>query len=99
MVKKNFGFNPNHKDMKYAFKDMNGSPNQICAQGHNVSAKSKGGKWIQSAIKHPGALHAELGVPQGQRIPAKKLEAAEKKGGKLGRRARLAETLSHLRKK
>lgn len=50
-------------------------------------------KWIQGAIKHPGALHKELGVKQGEKIPAKKLKAAAKKGGKLGQRARLAETL------
>ena len=49
--------------------------------------------WIQGAIKHPGALHRELGVPQGQKIPAKKLEKAAHAGGKLGERARLAETL------
>jgi hypothetical protein len=50
-------------------------------------------KWIQSAVQHPGALHKQLGVPQGQKIPAKKLEAAAKKGGKIGQRARLAKTL------
>jgi hypothetical protein len=49
--------------------------------------------WIQGAIKHPGALHEDLGVPQGQPIPAGKLAAAAKKGGKVGQRARLAETL------
>ena len=54
--------------------------------------------WIQGAIKHPGALHKELGVKQGNKIPAKKLETAAKKGGKVGRRARLAETLKHLHK-
>jgi hypothetical protein len=50
-------------------------------------------KWIQGAIKHPGALHKELGVKEGKKIPAKKLKAAAKKGGKIGKRARLAETL------
>ena len=55
-----------------------------------------GKHWIKGAIKHPGALHRELGVPQGQKIPAKKLAAAAHKGGKLGERARLAETLSHM---
>lgn len=53
-------------------------------------------KWIQGAIKHPGALHRQLGVPQGQKIPAKKLAAAASKGGTLGRRARLAETLGKM---
>lgn len=50
-------------------------------------------KFIQQAIKHPGALHRELGVPEGQNIPAAKLNAAAKKGGKLGQRARFAQTL------
>lgn len=56
-------------------------------------------KWIQNAIKHPGALHRELGVPEGKKIPAKKLGMAAKKGGKLGKRARLAETLKGFNKK
>ncbi len=52
--------------------------------------------WIKGAIKHPGALHRELGVPEGKKIPAKKLEKAAKKGGKEGERARLAETLKDM---
>jgi len=56
-------------------------------------------KWIQEAIKKPGALHKELGVPMGRKIPAKKLSAAAKKGGKIGKRARLAETLKSFHKK
>jgi hypothetical protein len=53
-------------------------------------------KWIQGAIKKPGALHKELGVPEGKKIPAKKLAAAAKKGGKEGKRARLAQTLKSM---
>lgn len=49
--------------------------------------------WIAGAIKHPGALHKELGVKSGKKIPAKKLNAAAKKGGTIGKRARLAKTL------
>jgi len=56
-------------------------------------------KWIQKAIKHKGALHKELGVPMDKKIPEKKLKAAEKKGGKIGKRARLAETLKSFHKK
>lgn len=56
-------------------------------------------KWIQSAIKKPGALRKELGVKKGKTIPKSKLKAAAKKGGKLGQRARLAETLSGFKKK
>lgn len=52
--------------------------------------------WIKKAIKHPGALHAQLHVPQGHKIPRAKLAAAARKGGKLGQRARLAMTLKHM---
>lgn len=55
-------------------------------------------KWIQKAIKKPGALKKELGVKKGEKIPAKKLEAAAKKKGVEGRRARLAETLKGFKK-
>ena len=53
----------------------------------------KDGGWIQGAIKKPGALRQQLGVKEGEKIPAKKLNAAAKEGGKLGQRARLAKTL------
>lgn len=56
-------------------------------------------KWIQKAIKKPGALHEELGIAKDKKIPEAKLKAAEKKGGKLGKRARLAETLKKMHKK
>jgi len=53
-------------------------------------------KWIQKAIKKPGALRESMGVKKGEKIPAKKLEAAAKKPGKMGQRARLAKTLKKL---
>lgn len=56
-------------------------------------------KWIQAAIRHPGALRAELGAKPGQNIPAGKLAKAAKAKGTLGKRARLAQTLKGLRKK
>ena len=56
-------------------------------------------KWIQGAVKHPGALRKELGVKKGQKIPAKRLAAAAKKPGTEGKRARLAETLRGFKKK
>lgn len=62
---------------------------------------AEGGKvknWIAGAIKKPGALRAELGVKAGEKIPAKKLASAAKKSGKIGQRARLAETLKGLKK-
>ena len=54
-------------------------------------------KWIQKAIKKPGALREELGVKEGKKIPEKKLAAAAKKPGKVGQRARLAETLKGMK--
>jgi hypothetical protein len=60
--------------------------------------KAKDGNWIQKAIKKPGSLRASLGVKKGNKIPAKKLNAAAKKGGKLGQRARLAQTLKGFKK-
>jgi len=56
-------------------------------------AKKSGSYWIASAIRKPGSLRRSLGVKEGQTIPASKLAAAAKKPGKLGRRARLAQTL------
>ena len=38
-------------------------------------------KWIQKAIKKPGALHKELGIKEGKKIPAKRLATA---GGSSG---------------
>jgi len=56
-------------------------------------AKSK--KWIQEAIEpsHRGMLREALGVPEGKKIPLKKLNKAAKAPGKTGQRARLAKTL------
>lgn len=55
-------------------------------------------KWIQGMHMKKGALHKEMHVPAGKKIPAKRLKAAAKKGGKLGKRARLAETLKGFHK-
>lgn len=55
-------------------------------------------KWIQGAIKKPGALRKSLGVKKGETIPAGKLQAAAKKKGKMGQRARLAMTLKGMGK-
>ena len=50
---------------------------------------------IKKAIKKPGALRKELGIKKGK-IPMSKLNAAAKKKGKLGQRARFAKTLRKL---
>jgi len=55
-------------------------------------------KWIQNAIKKPGALRSALGAKKGKPIPSAKLAKAAKAPGKMGQRARLAETLKGLKK-
>lgn len=55
--------------------------------------------FIAKATENKGGLHRSLHIPEGKKIPMSKIKAAEKKGGKVGKEARLAETLSHLRKK
>ena len=52
--------------------------------------------WIAKAIKHPGALHKQLGVSKGKKIPTSKINVAAKKGGKIGKRARLAKILAKM---
>ena len=53
--------------------------------------------WIAGAIKNKGALRKELGVKGDKTIPAKKLATAAKAPGKLGQRARLAQTLKKMK--
>jgi hypothetical protein len=55
-------------------------------------------RWIQKAIKKPGALRKALGVGQGETIPTAKLERAADAPGKMGQRARLAMTLRKMGK-
>lgn len=62
---------------------------------------AKGGKPkldISKAIKKPGALHEQMGVPKGKKIPAKALAKAAKAPGKLGQRARFAQVLKGFKK-
>jgi hypothetical protein len=57
-------------------------------------------KWIQKAInpKHKGALHKALGVPEGEKIPAKKMaKAAKSSNPKVAKMANLAKTLKGLK--
>ena len=51
-------------------------------------------KWIKDATKNKGALHRALGVPEGEKIPAKKISKAEhSKNPKIRKEAALAKTL------
>ena len=87
------------KTAKKPVKARQGGYAKGSAEGSIIPMK-KGGKLdIQKAIKKPGALRKSLGIKKGETIPKSKLNAAAKKGGKLGQRARFAKTLSKLRKK
>lgn len=59
-------------------------------------------KWIQGALSKKGSkgkLHRELGVPEGEKIPAKKLAKAEKsKSPMIRKEANLAKTLKRINK-
>lgn len=56
-------------------------------------------KFIQKMHMKKGALHKDLDVPLGKKIPAKKLEKAEhSKNPTVRKRANLAKTLSKMRK-
>lgn len=57
-------------------------------------------KWIQKMHMKKDALHKALHVKPGEKIPASKLEKAEhSKSPLMRKRANLAETLKHLKKK
>lgn len=50
--------------------------------------------WIAGATKNKGALHRNLGVPAGDKIPAKKLASAAKSDNPtIAKEAALAKTL------
>jgi hypothetical protein len=88
--------------MASKFPDLTGDGKVTQAdilKGRGVESMKKGGstKFIQKAIKKPGALRAALGVKEGKTIPAKKLAAAAKAPGKMGQRARLAQTLKKMK--
>jgi len=59
-------------------------------------------KWISKALPKTskGKLHRELGVPEGEKIPAKKMaKAAKSKNPKIRKQAALAKTLGKMHKK
>ena len=74
-------------------------PSKLKSLKSKNPAFAGGGKnFIAGAIKKPGALRAQLKAKPGKPIPEKKLAKAAKAPGKLGQRARLAETLRKMKK-
>jgi hypothetical protein len=54
--------------------------------------------WIAGATKNKGALHRNLGVPEGKPIPAKKLaQGAKSASPKIRKEVALAKTLKAMR--
>ena len=64
-----------------------------------TSRPQAGKRWIQKAKIKPGGLHKSLGIAPGKKIPKSKIAKAAKKGGKVGRQARLAQTFAKMKKK
>lgn len=78
-------------------KDLTGYGARVTktfAKGGSVAKKEK---WIQEAIKKPGALRKTLKVKEGEKISEKELAKAAKAPGKTGQRARLAQTLKKMK--
>jgi len=56
--------------------------------------------WIAEATKNKGALHENLGVPEGKKIPEKKLaKGAKSKNPTIRKEVALAKTLKSFKKK
>jgi hypothetical protein len=86
--------------MAKSFPDLTGDGKTTQAdilKGRGVFKKGGSTNFIQKAIKKPGALRKQLGAKPGKPIPAKKLAAAAKAPGKLGQRARFAQTLKKMK--
>ncbi len=59
----------------------------------------KKGNWIAKATEKKGALHKNLGVPKGEKIPEKKLaKGAKSKSPKIRKEVALAKTLKGFKK-
>lgn len=80
---------------------FNGNPGHRYEGDRGYLARTAGDDphWIEHGDKHPGALHRELGVPEGEKIPEDKLEGALHSDNKKEReRAQYAENVKKVRK-
>jgi len=66
-----------------------------------MAAKKKPAKknWMKTAVKKPGALHEDLGIPKDQKIPASKLKIKPGDSALLKKRKTLAKTFKKARRK
>lgn len=59
-----------------------------------------GTRWIKAATQNKGGLHRSLGIPEGEKIPKARIEAATHSDNpKTAAQARLAETLEGMHHK
>ena len=93
-IPKNYGEEKPVPQMKRTPKDFD---NEEAPKMQKLKSGGSTSKWIQSAIKKPGALREQLGIKGKKPIPAKMLDKATKAPGKLGQRARLAKTLKGMK--
>jgi hypothetical protein len=56
-------------------------------------------KWIQKAIRRPGALRKKLGVKEGKTIPASELQPKKGETTRTKKQKALARTLRKMHKK
>lgn len=80
---------------------MDSSSGELSTQTNRIKVSTinhakKKAHWIQGALKHKGALHKDLGVPQGKKIPQAKIKAAAHGSGVVAKRAKFAELLAQL---
>lgn len=69
------------------------SPGALPARKDTMAKKN----WIAGAVKRPGQLHRDLGIAQGKKIPAKKLEAAaHSRNPKVRQRAQFAKNMHEI---
>lgn len=90
-----FRFGAGHKGKTHApGVRLGNAPSKPYGNAYAKGGVVKDKNWIAGAIKKPGALHRQLGVPQGEKIPAKKLaKASQSDNPTLRKRAALAKTL------
>jgi hypothetical protein len=86
-----------HGENKELDKKATQAAREAGAEERREARGMKKGGFIKEAIKKPGALRKSLGVKKGEKIPPAKLAKAAKAPGKMGQRARLAQTLKKMK--
>jgi hypothetical protein len=78
----NDGFEHNTRDFKDVFEYKKGGCVGEYADGEDVIEGVPHKKGMDIKIKHPGALHKELGIPENKKIPTKKIDSELSKAKK-----------------